>query len=105
VKLFFWLAMHNRLWAADRRKRHGLQDDDGCILCNQESETVAHLLSGCVVTKEIWFRVLQPVGLQQLMADLGEGDPIEWWLHRRLLLSSEQHRGFDSLVLLVSWEV
>jgi hypothetical protein len=39
------------------------------------------------------------------MADLEEGDPIEWWLHRRLILSSEQCRGFDSLVLLVSWEV
>jgi hypothetical protein len=78
VKLFFWLAMHNRLWTTDRRKHHGLQDDDGCILCNQTSETAAHLLSGCVVTKEIWFRVSQPVGLHDLMVDLGEGDPIEW---------------------------
>jgi len=24
VKFFFWLALHRRLWTADRRKRHGL---------------------------------------------------------------------------------
>jgi len=37
---FFWLSLHRRLWTADRRKRHGLQDDDGCALCGQEPETV-----------------------------------------------------------------
>ena len=35
VKLFFWLALHRRLWTADHRKRHGLQDDDACALCDQ----------------------------------------------------------------------
>jgi hypothetical protein len=35
----FWLALHCRLWTAERRKRHGLQDDDGCALCDQEPET------------------------------------------------------------------
>ena len=48
VKFFFWLALHQRLWTADRRKRHGLQDDDTCILCGQETETCDHLLAGCV---------------------------------------------------------
>lgn len=24
IKLFFWLALHGRLWTAERRKRHGL---------------------------------------------------------------------------------
>jgi hypothetical protein len=27
VKFFFWLALHGRLWTAERRKRHGLQPD------------------------------------------------------------------------------
>jgi len=58
VKLFLWFALHNRLWTADRCKRHGLQDDDGCALCCQEPETGIHLFSGCVVTKEIWLHAL-----------------------------------------------
>jgi hypothetical protein len=35
-KFFFWLLLHDRLWTAARRKRHGLQDDDVCIFCDQE---------------------------------------------------------------------
>jgi hypothetical protein len=39
VKFFFWLALHGRLWTADRRKRHGLQPDAVCALCDQAEET------------------------------------------------------------------
>jgi hypothetical protein len=27
VRFFFWLALHGRCWTANRRMRHGLQDD------------------------------------------------------------------------------
>lgn len=39
VKFFFWLALHGRLWTRERRKRHGLQLDAACALCNQLDET------------------------------------------------------------------
>jgi hypothetical protein len=42
-KFFFWLLLHDRRWTAARRKRRGLQDDDGCTLCDQEQETAAHI--------------------------------------------------------------
>ena len=31
-KFFIWLILHDRCWTAARRKRHGLQDDDSCML-------------------------------------------------------------------------
>jgi hypothetical protein len=34
VKFFFWLALHGRLWTAERRMRHGLQPDADCALCD-----------------------------------------------------------------------
>ena len=52
VKFFFWLALHGRLWTADRRARHGLQEDDTCILCAQGAETSDHLFVGCVFAME-----------------------------------------------------
>jgi len=87
VKLFFWFALHNRLWTTDRRKRHGLQDDDCCALCCQEPETGTHLFSGYVVTKEIWLHalhVLQAVDLHHILVDLGVGKPVELWLQHML---------------------
>lgn len=32
-KFFGWLAIHDRCWTAERRKRHNLQQDDTCVLC------------------------------------------------------------------------
>jgi hypothetical protein len=58
VKLFFWLTMHSRLWTADRRRRHGLQDSDECNLCAQATETCGHLLVGCVLARQLWHMLL-----------------------------------------------
>jgi hypothetical protein len=48
VKFFFWMELHGRLWTADRRHRHGLQQNASCALCDQEDETTDHLLLSCV---------------------------------------------------------
>lgn len=48
VKIFFWLAIHERCWTASRRKKRGLQDCDLCALCHQAPATMNHLLSACV---------------------------------------------------------
>jgi hypothetical protein len=66
--------------------RHQLQDDDAYALCSQESETVLHLLHGCVFAVEIWHRLLSPLDMGHLLAS-----------------GSGQRRGFDSLLLLASW--
>lgn len=34
IKLFFWLALHGRLWTLERRRWHGLQGDHVCALCS-----------------------------------------------------------------------
>jgi len=51
-KFFIWLVLHGRCWTAERRKRHNLQDDDTCILCSQESESITHLLLNCSFARE-----------------------------------------------------
>lgn len=102
VKFFFWLALHGRLWTAARRKRHGLQDDDVCIMCGQEAESADHLFLGCVVTRELWYRLLMPAGLSAL-APAGVERLAVWWLRQRLLLQSDARPPFDSFILLVTW--
>jgi len=52
-KFFFWLLLHDRLWTAARRMRHGLQDGDVCALCDQEQETARHLAGECVFAQEV----------------------------------------------------
>jgi hypothetical protein len=66
VKFFFWLALHGRLWTAERRRCHGLQQDVACALCDQEDETADHLLLSYVFTREVWHRLLVRVGCQHM---------------------------------------
>jgi hypothetical protein len=102
VKFFFWLVLHRRLWTAARRNRHGLQDDDACVLCSQEPETADHLIIGCAFTRELWFGLLDPLGLTALLPTASE-DVAPWWLRQRLQLDGVARPAFDSMLLLVSW--
>lgn len=103
IKFFFWIALHGRLWTADRRKRHGLQQDAACALCAQDDETTDHLLVSCVFARETWHRVLllQPVGLQSL-APQHDAVLVDWWQQTRKTLPKAARRPFDSAVLLTS---
>lgn len=65
VKHFFWLALHRRCWTAARRHRHGLQDSEFCILCDQAPEEIDHLLVSCVFSRVVWARTLSVIGLVQ----------------------------------------
>jgi hypothetical protein len=104
VKFFFWLALRKRLWTAERRWRHGLQQHADCLMCGQEDETCDHLLGACVFTREIWYRILSTVGLQHT-APLPSDMLVDWWLEATKPVPQALSRGFDSLVLLVSWEL
>lgn len=104
VKFFYWLTLHSRLWTTDRRKRHGLQDEDACALCGQEPETCDHLFTGCVLTRQLWAQLLLPLGLAAMVPAQLE-DVGSWWLRQRKLFDSSIRPAFDSLVLLVAWIV
>jgi hypothetical protein len=87
-----------------QRKCHGLQDTDDCVLCSQSSETVDNLLVACVFSREVWYKVLQVLGLQQLTLNLVDS-LCEWWLQARKLVPKVHRRGFDALVHLVGWMI
>jgi hypothetical protein len=102
VRLFFWLALHRRCWTAERRRRHGLQVDDNCIMCLQVTETLDHILLGCVFSREVWERLLSRIGLAQLVIT-GDLDIFLWWSRSRRWVPRVCRKGFDSFVMLTCW--
>ena len=102
AKFFFWLALHGRLWTAERRRCHRLQAVDDCALCDQQPETADHFLVACVFAREVWQRLLSAIGLDHLLPS-GVSRLVGWWQDSRALLPQHLRRGFDSLVVLVSW--
>ena len=104
VKLFFWLALHRRLWTFARRKWHGLQESDECALCNQEAEACGHLFLGCVFSRQVWFAMLQPLQLPSLVP-MENVDIADWWLLQRRWVDLASRPLFDSLLLLVAQSI
>jgi hypothetical protein len=82
--------------------RHGLQDDDACVLCDQEPEACDHLFLGCVVTREFWHALLSPIGLE-LIAPRRDDELADWWLRSRGVLNAEARPAFDLVLLLMAW--
>jgi len=103
VRFFYWLAMHNRCWTGDRRFRHGLQDSNLCIFCDQEPETLDHIILGCCFSREVWLICLSRVHIN--LDGYGGARAMEWWIGNRKLVPKFFRRGFDSFVLLIGWSL
>ncbi|CAN6312358.1 unnamed protein product [Urochloa humidicola] len=102
VKFFMWLAVRSRLWMADRRHRHGLQNPTPCPLCCQVLESADHLFCSCTFTQQVWQALGNTIGLS-LLVPAAEEPTISWWLRLRGGLNKLQRKGLDSTFMLVSW--
>jgi hypothetical protein len=104
VRFFFWLTMHGRCWTGDRRFRHGLQDSNACVSCDQAPETMDHILLGCVFSRQVWSICLARVHLQDFVTVV-EDQAMLWWLTNRKRIPKALRRGFNSLFFLVGWSL
>ena len=103
VKLFLWLAFKERLWTADRRRRHGLAALATCHLCNLQQETVHHLFVSCPFTVQVWGIILNRLGVAP--APPGDICIQEHWKQTRLQFPATTRKGADTLFALVSWHI
>jgi hypothetical protein len=53
-KFFYWLALQNRLWTADRIIKHGGQANGTCKLCYTHQEGALHMLATCPYSVAVW---------------------------------------------------
>jgi hypothetical protein len=100
-KFFMWLAIHDRCWTNDQRQRHGLSNDASCILCQQQTETIDHLIIACMFSREVWFTLLQKCG-RQALSPAANDSLVHWWIRARETVTLPRRATFDFLVLLVA---
>lgn len=103
VKFTIWLGSQDRLWTADRRHRHGLQDSPMCAFCAQDRETCDHLFLTCCFARQVWFQVSRMLGIDALTQQ--SLSFIDWWLSMRRGRDKSTRKGLDSTVMLVSWKL
>lgn len=104
-KVFLWLAIRNRCWTADRLAKSGLPHPAMCPLCDQEDEDVQHLFTSCVFAREVWVKVLSPLGLQNLIPSRHANSFADWWRKVIKRVPKCKKKGVNSLIILTAWSL
>ena len=103
-KFFIWLAIKNRHWTANRLTKRGLTHP-ACPLCDQENEIVQHLLVSCVFACQVWYIILQKLGLASVAPQPTSNKFSSWWCQAVKGVPKGYRKGINSLIILVSWEI
>jgi hypothetical protein len=78
-RFFLWLAAKKKCWTADHLACHGMSHPKKCPLCDQEEETIDHLLITCVFARQFWFTILRQLNLQDIFPQPDDRS-LEWWM-------------------------
>lgn len=68
-KIFLWLATKDKCWTSYNLIKRDLPYPEHCVLCDQETQTIQHILVECVFAREFWFRLLSFFDLQHHSPD------------------------------------
>jgi hypothetical protein len=101
---FMWLILDGRCWTSEWLQRHGLQKRGPYALCSQGDETIDHLFMQCIVSREIWYKLLRRCGWH-LLAPSDADQFIYLWLCSRKWVTKARRKAFNSLVVLITWNV
>uniref|UniRef100_A0A8I6WG90 Reverse transcriptase zinc-binding domain-containing protein n=1 Tax=Hordeum vulgare subsp. vulgare TaxID=112509 RepID=A0A8I6WG90_HORVV len=102
VKFFLWLVSLDRCWTADRLRRHGLQHHPRCVFCDQEPETMRHLLVTCPFSRQVWHETLSWLRMTCRPPD-HEATLNDWWLHAMRETPKAMRKGLATITHLTAW--
>lgn len=90
-KILMWLVRRLRCWSADRLERHGMDHPEACPFCEQEPETINHLLLGCSFARDVWVNIFDTWNKVQWTPTVDLG-----WLNGGLIYRSQAMTGRSS---------
>jgi hypothetical protein len=72
------------------------------VLCDQEEETIHHILTGCVFARQFWYAILQQLALTNLTPTRSSSFA-NWWKKAEAKLQKHLRKGFNSFCILGAW--
>jgi hypothetical protein len=95
-RFFIWLVAQKKCWTANRLAKRGLNHLEKCLMCDQEEETLDHLLVKCSFSREFWSLLLRKVGLHSLAPQPTADSFLGWWEEVGGAVYGLTKKGLDS---------
>lgn len=100
IKYFLWLSYYNRLPCRYHLARIGMNINDMCTICRNETEEIIHIFWGCTVAKNLW---------QQVGIDIKSHHPNKdnWLIYLRELNPNidNNHISWSNLFPFIIWNI
>ena len=64
-----------------------------------------HILVQCVFARQVWHKCFQQARLDISLVPTTNDSLEDWWMASRALIPAEHRKGFDSLVMLFTWQL
>lgn len=94
--------MKNRCWTSDRLARRGLPHQAVCPLCDQDQESIDHILVSCVFARPVWHLIMEAWGKLDWIPT--QNDALLPW-STSLLAQARDMKDLHTLHLLVVWQL
>ncbi|XP_050207634.1 uncharacterized protein LOC126657053 [Mercurialis annua] len=94
-----WVAIRRRLLTKDKLKMWNVIQDDNCSLCRSNPETAQHLFFDCVISADIWKRVLDWLEIRRQPYCLRR--EVRWFVRRakgRSIKANKRRLSFSAAV-------
>jgi hypothetical protein len=79
-----------------------MNHQEKCPLCEQEAETLNHLLVSCAFAREFWYYLLRKFGMHSLAPQPTESS-LDWWEEVSGTVNGLIKKGLDSLNIVGAW--
>jgi hypothetical protein len=102
-RFFMWLAALKKCWTVDRLEKCGLDHPERCPFCDQEGESIDHLLVACVFSRQCWFLMLRQFKLQGRAPQPNNQSFMDRWKDVNETVAGPVREGLNSMIILEAW--
>jgi len=101
-----WLVAHNRCWTTDHLAKRGSPHPGHCPLCDQADETIGHLLTSCVFSRQVWFSILHKVAAYRTSPHQHDNNSFDaWWTSTNSGVDDQTKKDLNSIIILGAWSI
>lgn len=104
-KFFAWLAIQSRVLTADKLLKRNWNCNPFCPLCDQENETVDHLILQCIFSKQVWqyvndWKLTQVYSIPESNKTLKE-----WWNDAMARCQVKERKSSAAIIMDIAWNI